>query len=78
MISVELRFHLPEARLEQKFTWKYTEILFRNRWIENYSLPYGITPARGTSIMETYMFIPLILSLSDDTGAGWRLGWSNS
>jgi hypothetical protein len=39
---------------------------------------YGITPARGTSIMETYMFIPLILSLSDDTGAGWRLGWSNS
>ena len=55
MISVELRFHLPGARLEQKFTWKYTEILFRNRWIENYSLPYGITPARGTSIMETYL-----------------------
>ena len=38
----------------------------------------ALRPHEGISIMETYMFIPLILSLSDDTGAGWRLGWSNS
>ncbi len=38
----------------------------------------ALCPHEGIGIMETYMFIPLILSLSDDTGAGWRLGWSNS
>jgi hypothetical protein len=52
--------------------------LFRKDMGLNESSHMALRLHEGTSIMETYMFIPLILFLSDDTGAGWRLGWSNS